>query len=411
MKSQFSENDYLPHLSQISNALVGSNDPRKTVVNFLKQICSILDVDAAIVRTYQDRFLHLYASIGIEESLLAGRLPVDQGIAKAINSDLKPITIQKADQDSITSSLHKRAIDKKQIFVFQSYAGSPMLIAGRFVGVLGIYTIERVRSFSQTDLNVLQLLANQLGITIENERLYDELKSLTSLGRGVVHDVKNYLAAGITASSMLEILDESEKKEACQHIGEALQRGLNLCHNFLELQNTTLSEACEISLNLHLENILPMIKHLVSQKAEVRLSFGRDLYPIYLSPENLDRIILNIVANARDACGETGLIDIETLKGSERLEHELDGQKLPSGSFTAIKITDNGVGMEREQIASLMKENVTTKPRGEGYGVGLSTVSELIRKSGGHLFISSRRNRGTTVLLLFPTMEKAVEVD
>jgi two-component system cell cycle sensor histidine kinase/response regulator CckA len=111
----------------------------------------------------------------------------------------------------------------------------------------------------------------------------------------------------------------------------------------------------------------------------------------------LDRVLLNLILNAKDAVGEDGEIEVAT----ENTSLEAGNPRgLPAGRYLALKVQDNGCGIPAELQARIFEPYFTTKPVGKGTGLGLSTVAAVVEKAGGHLSLTSRPGATSFEILL-----------
>ncbi|MFH7191096.1 ATP-binding protein, partial [Klebsiella pneumoniae] len=115
----------------------------------------------------------------------------------------------------------------------------------------------------------------------------------------------------------------------------------------------------------------------------------------------LESAILNLCINARDAMPEGGRITIDTAKTSldDRAALERD---LPPGQYLSVCVTDTGTGMSPATIERAFEPFYTTKPIGQGTGLGLSMIYGFARQSGGQVRISSELGQGTTICIYLP---------
>jgi len=102
-------------------------------------------------------------------------MPADVGIAGELIRERQPIAIENVELSAATAVLAQKARRDDSIFEFVSYAGAPLLVERRAVGVLGLYVKRQPRRFTYIELNHLQIVANHIAISIVNDRLYREL--------------------------------------------------------------------------------------------------------------------------------------------------------------------------------------------------------------------------------------------
>ena len=116
----------------------------------------------------------------------------------------------------------------------------------------------------------------------------------------------------------------------------------------------------------------------------------------------IEQIVMNLAINARDAMPGGGRLTIATEETSAH-DHGTDSDTV-SGSQVVLRVSDQGSGMRPEVIKRAFDPFFTTKPRGQGTGLGLSTVYSIVRNSGGSITINSRIGTGTTITVMFPSL-------
>jgi CheY-like chemotaxis protein len=139
---------------------------------------------------------------------------------------------------------------------------------------------------------------------------------------------------------------------------------------------------------------------------ELELHDGRGV--VTCDANELESVLLNLCINSRDAMPEGGRLVITT-RDRRLTRADLAGDAEP-GDFVEVAVTDNGVGMPPEVRERVLEPFFTTKPLGQGTGLGLSQVYGFVRQSGGALRIDSAPGRGTTVRLWLPLSGYRVEM-
>jgi two-component system cell cycle sensor histidine kinase/response regulator CckA len=152
------------------------------------------------------------------------------------------------------------------------------------------------------------------------------------------------------------------------------------------------------------ENLAPLLRQLLGadKSLELRLS-GEPLY-VFADAGQLEQVLVNLVANARDATGPGGQVSIET---TEQVLDETYARSHPEvaiapGPYAALMVTDTGVGMSPSTLARVFEPFYTTKAVGEGTGLGLATVYGIVKQSGGYIWLYSEVGLGTTVKVYLP---------
>jgi signal transduction histidine kinase len=131
---------------------------------------------------------------------------------------------------------------------------------------------------------------------------------------------------------------------------------------------------------------------LAGAKTEVVVNIVAKEAVVALAETEVEQILMNLVANARDAIHERGQIEI-------RLRVPQEGDDVPA-DFVVLEAADDGAGMEAHTRAHLFEPYFTTKPH--GHGLGLATLYGIVKRAGGTVHVASEPGLGTTFLLAFP---------
>src|SRR5690606_33059322 len=151
-----------------------------------------------------------------------------------------------------------------------------------------------------------------------------------------------------------------------------------------------------------------MLRRVISENIELVTDLRSDAGRVRVDPSQFEQVLLNLVVNARDAMPDGGRIvigsDLRRVERSDPLHAEL-----AAGEYVVITVEDSGTGMPPEVAAHAFEPFYTTKPAGQGTGLGLSTVYGIVKQSGGHVLLESTSDAGTTVTILLPHVEEQAD--
>ena len=131
---------------------------------------------------------------------------------------------------------------------------------------------------------------------------------------------------------------------------------------------------------------------------------------IKVDPGQIERVVINLLVNARDALPQGGTITmrIENVVFDEQAVPLLG--RFPAGKFIMLSISDDGVGMEKDVLSNIFEPFYTTKGADEGTGLGLSTVFGIVNQSGGRIEVDSESGKGSTFRIYLPQVEASEPV-
>lgn len=281
----------------------------------------------------------------------------------------------------------------------------PVVYQERVLAVLAVYSGEP-RRFREPEVRLLQMLANQGAIAIENahrmERLQtmeeqmrqaERLSVLGTLSAEIAHEIRN----PITIINMLvhgiceDAGHTSRTREDLAIVTEKLDRINHIIEQTLSLSRT--SESCKKPCNVNklIEELLLFLNYkLQKARVDVATALHPKIPEIELDPGQIQQVLLNLMVNAMEAMKEGGSLAIKTRMARDR----------GVGPCVRITITDNGDGIQRESEKSLFEPFFTTRETGTGLGLFIS--NKLVKRHNGTIKVKSAAGKGSTFTITLP---------
>ena len=245
------------------------------------------------------------------------------------------------------------------------------------------------------------------------EQQLQQAQRLDTVGRlagGIAHDFNNLLTAILSSASVARdcLPDDHEVQADLADVQLAGERATQLTKQLLAFARRQPVSQQPIDLNDRIATMERMLSRLVGQDVTLRVTLGEALWHVRADGPQLEQVLVNVVVNARDAMPRGGRLTIRT--GNRVLE---DGaimlpRPMPAGEYVELIVSDTGSGMDAETLAHVFEPFYTTKPVGQGTGLGLAMCYGIIRQHHGVIWIESVPTRGTTVFILLPRYEGAV---
>lgn len=227
----------------------------------------------------------------------------------------------------------------------------------------------------------------------------ERMNTLGALGSGLAHDLKNLVCVLGNYSALVREDVRSGSPQLTRDLEameDASARALDLTQRLMALGHA--GEHCVFDLTERTESLVGLLRAALPRTVSLEHEAEPVRLPIEGDPAALDQMVVNLVMNARDALPE--------LRGRIRVETALDSPP-GDGPSASLKVSDTGSGMSAEVRASLFTPFFSTKPAGQGTGLGLASVKQTLEAFGGSLDVDSAPGRGSEFRLRLPLRRPA----
>jgi two-component system, cell cycle sensor histidine kinase and response regulator CckA len=276
------------------------------------------------------------------------------------------------------------------------------------------YVEESICPVRDAHGQITHFIANGRDLTdrlrLEAQLLHaQKMDAVGRLAGGVAHDFNNLLTI-ITSYSELALDDVREDSPVASKIQEVLlaaKRAAELTRQLLAFSRKQPQALRVVDLNPVVAAIAKTLPRLIGEDIEFTFLPGNGLSPVRVDPVQMEQVLMNLAANARDAMPEGGHLCIET--SQVHLDQDYIQQKpaaIPVGEYAVITVSDDGAGIPREHIAHVFEPFYTTKPAGKGTGLGLATVYGIIKQNKGYIWVYSEQGSGTVFKIYLPCAVK-----
>jgi PAS domain S-box-containing protein len=244
----------------------------------------------------------------------------------------------------------------------------------------------------------------------EAVRQLQKMEAVGQLTGGVAHDFNNLLQVIV---GNLEIIrraagaDNTRIFRAVEVALDSAKAGAAMTQRLLAFARRQPLDPKPLDVNVLVNGMSELMHRALGETIEIEVVLGAGLWRIEADANELERAILNLAVNARDAMPEGGKLTVETANCHvDEAYAKLNPDSSP-GQYVAISVTDTGTGMDAETMRQAFEPFFTTKPVGRGTGLGLSQVYGFVKQSGGHVKLYSELNVGTTVRMYLPRLHGA----
>jgi signal transduction histidine kinase len=319
-------------------------------------------------------------------------LPVGQGLIGGAAAAGKTITVDDVQGSSGVLPSAEDAVRRDRI---RGFVSVPIQARGRLLGMLSL-------GRQTLDPALLEATAHQIGIALDNARLYSELvhaEKLSAVGElasGVAHEINNPLTTILGQAQLL--LGRSDVptpvRERVELMADEASRAARIVQNLLLFARHYPPERRPCAPSDQVERVLTLKTYqLERDKIRIVTDFT-PCPPVWADENKIQQVLLNLIQNAHHAL---------TRQTGDRV---LTLRVRPRGDRVVIEVIDNGPGIPTEALPRIFDPFFTTKPPGEGSGLGLSVSYGIIGQHGGRLYAENRPEGGAAFVIELPTGER-----
>jgi PAS domain S-box-containing protein len=211
------------------------------------------------------------------------------------------------------------------------------------------------------------------------------------LAGGVAHDFKNALAVISGYGGLLEerLAADADGRKYARQICIAAERAASFTRQLLGLNRKESLNPILLDLNAVVVGMEEMLRRIIGEDVTLTVVLPPKLPPVRADLGQIEQILLNLIANSRDAMPRGGELVIHT-------------STVHADGYVALSVSDNGCGMDQSTQDRIFEPFFTTKAPGKGSGLGLSTVKQIVSQNGGHIFVHSESGVGTSFQIYLP---------
>jgi PAS domain S-box-containing protein len=232
-----------------------------------------------------------------------------------------------------------------------------------------------------------------------------KMEAIGRLAGGVAHDFNNILQViqGFSDHLIKKTLPEDPRHLWMEQICVATEKAAVLTQSLLAFSRKQDQNKVVLNMNSVMREIAEMLRQLLGEKVELRLELAPGLWDVAADRSQVDQVLMNLAANARDAMPQGGTLTYETSNLELLTETSQPGMEHVSpGAYILLSVRDTGNGMDMETMEHMFEPFYTTKAKGKGTGLGLATVYGVVNQAGGHIWCSSLPGKGTEFRIHLP---------
>ncbi len=296
----------------------------------------------------------------------------------------------------------------------------PLRVAGQWHGFIGFISHQASRKWGREDVRMMRTASEMISTFLERQlrrkerkqfearlRQAQKMEAIGTLAGGIAHDFNNILfpIVGYAEMALAAVSKDSNTAEYLEGILKSCKRARDLVGQILSLSRQGRSE--RIALNP--EPVVKEALKLLTSTLPSTISIRHRLEPagyIQAEPTEVHQVIMNLCTNAFQAMPAQGGILSVYLEAVSLSQADLaDAPQAGPGPYLKLTVQDNGKGMDPKTLERIFEPYFTTKQKGEGTGLGLFMVNEIVKNLHGHLRVYSQPGEGTRFEVFFPRSE------
>jgi PAS domain S-box-containing protein len=231
-----------------------------------------------------------------------------------------------------------------------------------------------------------------------------KMEAVGRLTGGIAHDFNNILSAVISYVYLLQkkMPGKDPLRTYVNQILIAVERAAQLTQGLLAFSRKQISNPRPVGLNEIIGNVEPLLRQVIGEDIELATALSDEDVTITADSGQVEQVLMNFAANARDAMPGGGRFTLETrrvkLNGDFAKMHGLG----KAGLYALLSVSDTGTGMDESTVKKIFEPFFTTKEIGKGTGLGLSIVHGIVKQHNGSIEVSSAPGKGTTFTIYLP---------
>ncbi len=248
-------------------------------------------------------------------------------------------------------------------------------------------------------------------VTIERHnqsriQMQDRLATVGQLAAGIAHDFNNIMATILVYSDLLlkDLALNPAGLERLSIIQQQVQRASSLIRQILDFSRQSVMEQSTLDLLPFIKEFDRLLERVLPETIRVELKYQPGSYPIHADPTRLQQVLMNLAINARDAMPEGGLLSFILSRLDLQPGEIPPSPFLPNGEWITITVGDTGMGIPPDVIPHIFEPFYSTKPIGEGTGLGLAQAYGIVKQHGGYIDVHSEAGEGTKFSIYLPAL-------
>jgi PAS domain S-box-containing protein len=238
-----------------------------------------------------------------------------------------------------------------------------------------------------------------------------KMEAIGTLAGGIAHDFNNILTpiSGYTELALRKIPEDSKARNNLEQVLTAVQRAKGLVQQILTFSRQEGQQKCALEIKSIIKEALKLLRASLPSTIEIR-SYMNTGGSVIADPTQIHQVMLNLCTNAHHAMRDNGgILEIRLDDVQLTLPESKFAPDLKPGPYVCLTISDTGHGMTSDMLERIFDPYFTTKPEGEGTGMGLSVVHGIVKGHGGDITVESKPEEGSIFKVFFPKNQEKTQ--
>jgi len=280
-------------------------------------------------------------------------------------------------------------------------------------------TVEKVPVESEDEIGRLAMDFNTMSENLkkreeEKQALEEQLRhaqkmeAIGTLARGIAHDFNNILATLRGSIYLMEkkLADHEAVRQYTGQVHNSISKAQNLIRGLLTFGRTQTINASPVDLNKLVRKMQPTLSSIAGEGVKVRVEFGKEPVMVMTDGIQMEQVLMNLCANARDAMPDGGGLSVSVQQIISDSAGAFSPHSPGPGKYALISVADTGQGIDEKTRERIFEPYYTTKDIGKGTGLGLSIVYGIIKQHKGLIDLETKTGEGTVFRIYLPLLEK-----
>ena len=239
-----------------------------------------------------------------------------------------------------------------------------------------------------------------------SEEQLSQARKMEAVGRlagGIAHDFNNLITVIRGYTELVEegLPETGSLRADMREVRRAVDRAADLTAQLLAFSRKQILQPRILSLGEIVRRMEKILPRMIGEDIELKIHLQPDAGNVRADQGQLEQVIMNLAANARDAMPRGGILSFRT-SNLKLAVAQAAHPEMPPGEYVMLTVADTGMGMDDQTLTRIFEPFFTTKEMGKGTGLGLATVYGIIKQSGGYIYCTSAVGEGTTFQISLP---------